>query len=171
MTVLGIITGVLICILGFYALATPFITFLGIGWLLGFLLLANGIEAIILGFRQEKKDVWKIILGALLVILGLVLAFNGLQRFLTDVFVAYMIGASIIISGINQIIAACKLLKLSKGTAILSLICGVLSIIIGLMALGHPFLTMISVGYIIGFCIVFQGINLVLMSLSKKKES
>lgn len=170
MTILGIITGILICILGFYALSTPFITFLGIGWLLGFLLLANGIESIILGFKKEKKDIWKIILGAILAILGLLLAFNGMQRFLTDVAVAFLIGDCIIISGINQIIVGAKLCKVSKGTGILSIVCGVLSIIIGLMALGHPFLTMISVGYIIGFCIIFQGINLVVLAIGKKKE-
>lgn len=170
MTILGIITGILICILGAYAFATPFVTFLGIGWLLGFLLMANGIESVIIGCKKEKKDIWKIVLGVVVAILGLVLICNGIQRFLADVMVAYMIGASIIVSGINQIIVGSKLCKVSKGTGILSIVCGVLSVIIGLLAFGHPILTMISVGYIIGFCVMLQGINLIVMSVCGKKE-
>ena len=43
-----LITGIMTVLLGFYAVVQPMRTFLAIGWILGMLLLVNGIELVVL---------------------------------------------------------------------------------------------------------------------------
>ena len=55
-----------------------------------------------------------------------------------------MVGAIILIYGIFQIAAGTKVYKTSKGKGILSIVCGVLSVIVSIISFTHPVLTMIS---------------------------
>ena len=168
MTALGVITGIIMCILGVYSVSIPFKTFLGIGWLLGMLVMVVGLEYIVAGCKKEKKDVWKIICGVLITILGIIMLSNGVQRFLTDMMAVYMVGAAVLISGISQIVNGAKVCKTSKSWGVLGIVLGVLSIILALIALGHPILTMISVGYIIGFNIIVFGVDMIIASVAGK---
>lgn len=125
---LTLITGVLTLLLGVYTLVRPMRTFLAIGWILGILLFVNGIELVILSLSKEKKEIGACILGVLEGLAGIILLFSGIQRFITDVMAAYMVGAIILIYGIFQIAGGTKVYKTSKGKGILSIVCGVLSI-------------------------------------------
>ena len=58
MKALTIITGVLTAIFGIIAFTMPLRVFLGLGWILGVLILINGIETIIRAF-SGKKDIWQ----------------------------------------------------------------------------------------------------------------
>ena len=109
------ITGVLTLLLGVYTLVRPMRTFLAIGWILGILLFVNGIELVILSLSKEKKEIGGCILGVLEGLAGIILLFSGIQRFITDVMAAYMVGAIILIYGIFQIAAGTKVYKTSKG--------------------------------------------------------
>lgn len=156
--IITMITGILTVLLGFYAVVRPMRTFLAIGWILGMLLFVNGIELVILSLSKEKKDIGGCILG----VLGrtwadIILLFSGVQRFLTDIMATYLVGASVLIYGIFQIVAGVKKFKDSKGKAILAIVCGVLSIIVSIIAFTHPVLTMFSVGYMIAFAVLIAG--------------
>lgn len=170
MKALGIITGILMIILGGYAIGVPFKTFLGIGWFLGVLFLINGIQMAIYAFSQKKKEILQGIIGILVTIGGVIILFNGVQRFLTDVMIAYLIGFYVIISGVMQICNGAKNVKADKGISILKIICGVFSIVAGIFAVGHPFMTMFSVGYLIAFSVIFQGIDIILLTVGMGKE-
>lgn len=172
MKVIGIITGILMMILGGYAMTVPFRTFLGIGWFLGILFLVNGIEMVIHALGK-KKNIWQTIMGVLLSIGGVLILFNGVQRFLMDRMLAYLIGFYVIIAGVTQIYDGVKNMKEAKGVNILKIICGVLSIIVGIFSVLHPILTMFSLGYLIAFALIFQGINMILLviGMGKKKEN
>lgn len=171
MKVIGIITGILMMILGGYAMAVPFRTFLGIGWFLGALFLINGVEMIIQEFRK-KKNIWQIIIGILMAISGVIILFNGVQRFLTDMMLVYLIGFYVIMSGVMQIYTGVKNMKNEKSMNILKIICGIFSVIAGIFAVMHPILTMFSLGYLIAFALVFQGISMILLTagMNKKKN-
>ena len=130
---LTLITGVLTLLLGVYTLVRPMRTFLAIGWILGILLFVNGIELVILSLSKEKKEIGACILGVLEGLAGIILLFSGIQRFITDVMAAYMVGAIILIYGIFQIAAGTKVYKTSKGKGILSIVCGVLSVIVSII--------------------------------------
>ena len=79
---------------------------------------------------------------------------------------AYLVGTIVLIYGIFQIIAGVKVYKFSKGKGILGIVCGVLSILISMIAIAHPLLTMISTGYMIAFSVLMQGINMVVLGLN-----
>ena len=168
--IITLITGILTVLLGFYAVVRPMRTFLAIGWILGMLLLVNGIELVVLSLSKEKKDI-----GACILVLeglgGIVLLFSGVQRFLTDIMATYLVGGSVLIYGIFQIVAGVKKFKDSKGKGILAIICGVLSIIVSIIAFTHPVLTMFSVGYMIAFSVLMQGINMIVLAVNFGKAS
>ena len=111
---LTLITGVLTLLLGVYTLVRPMRTFLAIGWILGILLFVNGIELVILSLSKEKKEIGGCILGVLEGLAGIILLFSGIQRFITDVMAAYLVGASILVYGIFQIVGGTKVYKTSK---------------------------------------------------------
>ena len=163
--IITMITGILTVLLGFYAVVRPMRTFLAIGWILGMLLFVNGIELVILSLSKGC------ILGVLEGLGGIILLFSGVQRFLTDIMATYLVGASVLIYGIFQIVAGVKKFKDSKGKAILAIVCGVLSIIVSIIAFTHPVLTMFSVGYMIAFAVLMQGINMIVLAVNFGKES
>ena len=160
---LTLITGVLTLLLGVYTLVRPMRTFLAIGWILGILLFVNGIELVILSLSKEKKEIGA---GVLEGLAGIILLFSGIQRFITDVMAAYMVGAIILIYGIFQIAVGTKVYKTSKGKGILSIVCGVLSVIVSIISFTHPILTMISAGYMIAFSVLMQGINMIVLGIN-----
>ena len=163
---LTLITGVLTLLLGVYTLVRPMRTFLAIGWILGILLFVNGIELVVLSLSKEKKEIGACILGVLEGLAGLILLFSGIQRFITDVMAAYMVGAIILIYGIFQIVGGIKTYSTSKGKGILSIICGILSVIVSIISFTHPVLTMISAGYMIAFSVLMQGINMIVLGIN-----
>lgn len=170
MKIFAIIIGVLTAILGCFALAMPLAVFLGIGWILGALLLINGITGAITSF-SKKNDALQGIFNILIAIGGGIILFNTFSRVMTDMFLAYLAGFVIIVYGIEIIICAIKGMKLSTAMGVVGIICGVLSIVAGVFAIMHPVFTMISVGYIIGFSVIMQGINMIIIACSVKKDA
>ena len=61
--------------------------------------------------------------------------------------------------------------KDSKGKAILAIVCGVLSVIVSIIAFIQPVLTMFSVGYMIAFAVLMQGINMIVLAVNFGKEN
>lgn len=168
--IVAMITGVLTVLLGIYTIVRPLRTFLSVGWILGVLLLVNGIELVVISMSKEKKKIGAIVLGVLEAIGGLILLFSGVQRILTDITAAYLVGLCILVYGIYQIINGTKIYKESKGKGVLGIICGILSVLISLMSFTHPILTMFSVGYMIAFSILMQGINMIVLAVSIGKN-
>ena len=126
----------------------------------------NVIDLLILFLFNVKNEFFVCILGVLEGLAGIILLFSGIQRFITDVMAAYMVGAIILIYGIFQIAAGTKVYKTSKGKGILSIVCGVLSVIVSIISFTHPVLTMISAGYMIAFSVLMQGINMIVLGIN-----
>lgn len=168
MKTFAIITGVATAILGVYGLCVPLRVFLGLGWLIGALYLVNGIS-LILGAVQKKKEVWQGVLGGLVAVFGLIMLCNLWLRFLNDMMMAYFAGLSVLACGVCILVAGINTWKTSKGMALLNILCGVLAILGGVFAFLHPVLTMISVGYIICFNVLIQGISMIAWGIAYKK--
>lgn len=168
MKVFAIITGILTTILGFFAMTMPLRVFLGIGWLLGVLVLANGISGTINAFCK-MQDVWQGILNILISIGGGVILFNTFSRVMTDMFLAYLAGFVIIMYGVNMLLTAIKNWKESTLMGVVGIICALFSIVAGGFSIMHPVFTMISLGYIIGFSVIMQGVNMIVLACSVKK--
>lgn len=114
MKIFGVILGILTAILGIVACAMPVRTFMGIGWLVGVVLMVCGIQMLITALSGKIKSVAKAVLGVLLAFIGLILLCGTVARVMTDVFVVYLVGATIIIYGIYQIVAAIKIILSNK---------------------------------------------------------
>jgi uncharacterized membrane protein HdeD (DUF308 family) len=84
-------------------------------------------------------------------------------------FLAYLAGFVIIVYGVNMFLSAIKNIKESTAMGVIGIICGALSIIAGVFSIMHPVLTMISLGYIIGFSVIMQGVNMIVLACSVKK--
>ena len=170
MKALAIITGIAIVILGIYGMCTPFATFLGMGWLVGILFLINGIELIAGAFTKEKKNVWQCVLGIIVSLFGIAMLSRMGLRFMTDTVIAYCAAIAAIAYGIYMIVTGVKAFKVNAGIGVLSIICAIAAIIAGIFALGHPILTMISLGYIICGSIIMQGVNMIVLACAVKKD-
>ena len=88
---------------------------------------------------------------------------------MTDMFLAYLAGFVIIVYGVNSFISAIKNFKESTAAGVLGIICAVLSVVAGVFSIMHPVFTMISVGYLIGFSIIMQGVNMIVLACAIKK--
>ena len=88
---------------------------------------------------------------------------------MTDAILAYLAGIIIIAYGISAIVSGFKGMKESETMGILAIICGVLSIISGCFSVMHPVITMVSLGYLIAFNVIMQGINKVVMAFAAGK--
>ncbi len=166
--VIGIILGVLTVILGVYGMFIPGRVFLSVGWMLGILLFASGIQMLVVGLKAEKKDVVSCILGVLCIIGGIILFFSGVQRLFADSIIIWLLAFGLICFGVFQIINGVQLRKQEGKGGVLEIVLGVLSIIVGILAAGHPIITAISTGFIIAWDIILQGINIILLSMGKK---
>lgn len=94
-----------------------------------------------------------------------------MQRALTDLMIAYLIGFNLLFYGVLRIMEAYRLYKASeKKSATLLLICGIVSAIAGILSVGHPVMTMISVGFIIAFNLISQGISVIMVACMVKGE-
>lgn len=164
----GIVLGILTALVGVYAFCVPLSVFLGIAWVIAILIVVNGVDAIVDGASGVNKNVGKIVLGSLVTLGGILLFFSGILRFMTDIFMVYLIGGALIVYGVFQIYSGWKTRTVSKGMGIASIVCGVLSVIGGILAFGHPLLTMISVGYIIAFNLIMQGVNMIVIAVNKR---
>ena len=171
MKIFGVILGVIIAILGIMACAMPVRTFLGLGWLVGIILLVCGIQMLINALIGRVKNIGRAVLGVVLAFVGICLLCGGVARFMTDVFLVYLVGATIIIYGIYQIVESLRTMREDKMYGIFGIIVGVVSIIAGAFGMGHPILSMLSLGILIGFALIMQGINLVLFALRGPKTA
>ena len=170
MKIIAIITGILTAILGCCAIGMPLRTFLGIGWILGALVFVNGITGAVTAFAK-KKDVWQGIFNILIAIGGGIILFNTVSRVMTDMFLAYLAGFVIIVYGVSTLISAIKNMKLSVAMGVLGIICAVLSIVAGVFSIMHPVFTMVSLGILIGISIIMQGVNMIILACSIKKDA
>jgi len=170
MKALGVVSGIIMCILGGCAMAMPFRTFLGIGWLVGALFFVYGIQTAINAMQKEKKDGWTCALGVLAAVLGIWITFSGVQRALTDMTIAYLVGALLIASGVLRLMESAKMFKeWEKKQGVILALCGLLALVVGFFAVGHPIMTMISVGYIIAINLMVQGITMIVAACMMKK--
>lgn len=171
MKVLTIIMGAAMCVLGVCAATMPFRIFLGLGWIVGALFLVNGVTMAINGFKKETKNTWAGVFGIISAILGLWITFSAMQRALTDLMIAYLIGFNLILHGVLHTMEAYKLYKAGeKKSAILLGVCGIVSAIAGILSVGHPIMTMISVGFIIAFNLISQGVSVIMVACMVKGE-
>ncbi len=167
MKVMAIISGVLTLVLGIYAMCNPAIAAASIGWYLGFVFLVNGTQGLMLAGKNATSKTYDIVFGIISLLAGFSLLFNQLARIFTDFIIVAMVAIVVVIYGVTLIVKAFAQKKAGASWGV-TLIGGILSTIIGIVSLGHPLVTALSLGLFIGMSLTMQGI--VIIMLGSKSE-
>ena len=164
MTVVSIIVGVLMILIGFAMAFTPLLTFLGSGYLVIILFFIFGIVGVIRGISQKSFGTEFIfaILSLILGIIGLVVPGVAIMN---NFVILYMAAGWFFVRGILSIVAAIgsKKLGASTGVMVLGIILGILEIILGAYSVAHPMVLAIALGLLIGFYFIESGINMIIL--------
>ena len=174
--VLAIIFGVLIIVGGIYCLMTPATTYMSLAWMLGIVMIVDGIANIVTWFQLRKEGLsngWVLFDGVISIIFGIVLLGSFAARFAVDLFFAYAIAIWLIVTGIMRIGHSLQMRKLNQGIQPQSigerwwfaLIMGILVIIAGVMCLFNPMIAMMSMGMLIGISVIFVGVSVIALAV------
>lgn len=169
MKIVTIILGVLTTLLGGYCIFRPGLAALSLAWLLGIMLVISGINIAINYFAKKIGSGWDAFFGILSILSGIVLLSNYYGAFFADTVIVYFIVAFVLISGILRVMGSWKMKK--RGLPWLwSMIFGIISILIAIVAMFHPLMGVALVGYMVAFSIMTQGINTLCLGLSLKNK-
>ena len=125
----GIGIGILMIVLGMIAIARPFFASIASALVFGWIFMIAGIVQITYAFgsRKDGHIVWKLIIGVLYVLAGILIAANPLQGVLT---LALVLGITIFMQSAIQVVMAFRMRPARNwGWVLLS---GILGIILGI---------------------------------------
>ncbi len=170
--IVSVILGILMIVSGIYCLATPGITFLAVGWIIGFNMIADAIGNIITWKDREDEgmaDGWTLAGAIVSLIFGIVLLGSNAMQFSVNLFVAYMAAIWLIVIGILRLIRSSRLHQFHKtfDTNVIAkrwwvvMLNGILLIVLGILSMMNPSITAFAIGTMMGLNVLFAGINLI----------
>ena len=119
----------------------------------------------------EKSPIWlritQIILGAIAIALSAAVLANP---DVTSLFFVTLLGISLIMVGISKIIEGILVKQLSKGSRIISIIVGAISIGGGFFSLAHPIVALVTLIMVITIFILIHGAGLIGNGIASKNE-
>jgi uncharacterized membrane protein HdeD (DUF308 family) len=120
----------------------------------------------------EKSPTWlriaQIVLGAIAIALSVAVLANP---DVTSLFFVTLLGISLIMVGISKIIEGALVKQLSKGTRIISIIIGAISIGGGFFSLAHPIAALLTLIMVITIFILIHGAGLIGNGIASRNES
>jgi len=177
MKIVGIILGILLIISGIYCAITPLATFAALGWLVGAVMVVEGVGGIMNFFARRKLGLvsgWTLVGAIASLALGICVLFNIVLRVGIDTMIAYLVSIWLIVIGIMRAVAAIHLRnERHAGSQVgsnwgLILALGILITIIGVICFFYPLLAMEGVGIWMGFGIASTGASMVAGSITAR---
>ena len=164
-----LLRGILLLILGGYALFHPGMTVMALTKVLGIFVLVDGVVAIlagILGWTDSRG--WTILRGILGIVIGIfVLGHANVIAGIAAIVIVFVLAAQAIASGILEIIVAIRQRKKIEGEGWL-ILSGVLSIVFGLILAAAPLTTAAILIRILGVFAICFGIMLIILAFRAK---
>jgi uncharacterized membrane protein HdeD (DUF308 family) len=160
-----LLRGILLLVLGLYALARPGMTLVVFTQVLAVFVLADGVLALLAGiFGWTESRLWMIVRGALAILVGVfVLGHAAVVGMIAATILVFVFAFQAIVGGVLEIVVAIRERKEIEGEGWL-IVGGVLSIIFGLILLASPLMSSLILIRILGaFAIVF-GVALIVNS-------
>jgi uncharacterized membrane protein HdeD (DUF308 family) len=158
--------------IGIAAILWPAITVLTLVWMFALFMIADGVASTAIGFRGEADGtVWwtMVFVGALAILAGVVTAGMALVRpELTLATMVILVGASAILRGVVEILAAIRLRKVIDDEWLLGL-SGFLSILFGALIISRPDAGVVAMGILIGAFMLLLGTLAVALSLRLRR--
>ncbi len=163
----AIALGILMMIAGLVAVTAPFLASLAATLLFGWLFVVGGIIQLVHAFnsRKEGQFVWKVLLGLLYIVAGLIVVFYPLKGLLT---LTLVLGITIFVQSVLQVIMAFQLRPdPSWGWVLFS---GILGIILGIFIWSKwPQDALWILGLWVGLNLVFDGLGIAMLAVSARK--
>jgi len=163
---LSLIFGILMIVLGAIAIARPFFAGIAVNFYLGWIFVIGGIIQVIYAVqtRDEGQFFWKLLIGILYFIAGLILLLYPLEGLLT---LTWVVGVSVLISGFTQTVWAFVLRP--EGDWRWVLFRGLLAIALGIWVLADwpddaPWL----IGLLVGLNLISDGIGIATFSIAAR---
>lgn len=155
-----LIRGVLLVLFGTLMFIQPAATLLNLLWLMGIYWIVDGIFNLIEGVRghAEKSRIRLFFIGIASILAGLFILGNPLVAGLVSgISLAYLIGITIIISGIMTIFAGRDKDK-PRRWRLSGVIMGILYVLFGLFVITHPVATMATLTWLFSIWAIVAGI-------------
>ena len=170
--IITIILGVVMIVTGVYCLFTPAMTYLSIGYIVGFNMVLDAVGGIVTWSDRKNRgtaDVWTLIGAISSLIFGVILLGSAAMQLIVDMMIVYIAAAWLIVIGVIRIIRAAKLRKMHKEfeTRILGkrwwviMLMGIALVACGVFSFANPSGLMIAIGINFGVNIIAAGACLI----------
>ncbi len=166
---LPLVRGILLFILGAYALFRPAMSLAAFTQVAGFFLVFDGILAIAAGVvGQVPSRLWTIVRGVIAVLAGIFVFANPvLVAGITATFVVSVIGVLAIVTGIMEIVAAIQDRKEIEGEGWL-ILGGVLLVLIGVALLATPLAFGLTMTRVLGGLAIVSSVAMIVFAFRLK---
>jgi uncharacterized membrane protein HdeD (DUF308 family) len=161
--------GVLILVLGVFALLLPAVAALATTFALAWLVLAIGVLQLIDAYQSRKQPgvAWKIVSGLLNLAVGALFLIYPIEAVLA---ITLLLGALILAVGVTDILLAFRLRPQAGWGWVLAM--GILSVLAGiLIAIGWPQNSFSILGLYVALSLVFGGVWRIMLSLMLRKAA
>lgn len=167
---LTLIRGILLIVLGIYALLNPAMTLLILVQVIGFYLMLDGLIAMWAAVSgQTPARLWVGLRGGLMILVGLfILAHPLIVTAISANVLAYLLAASFIVSGIFEIVTAIQDRKQIEGEGWL-ILGGAIAILFGLIIFLAPMQAMATIIRVVGIFAIIAGITIVTAAIRLRK--
>ncbi|MCR5775704.1 MAG: DUF308 domain-containing protein [Lachnospiraceae bacterium] len=167
MTIISIILGAIMIIVGMSCAFNPGATFLQAGFLISIFMLVYGILGIIRVFKKQS-GILDAVISVLALIVGVCAIIKPGTTLAVDIMIIYMTAAWFTLRGIFEIILAFSVKNINRNW-IWELILGILSLVVGIYSFAHPTVMALAIGLLIGFYFITTGIDLIVMAVAVNK--
>ncbi len=164
--------GIILVLTGIVLLVFPTATLTVLIFVLGIYWLMDGISTIIASFQRRNTQNswgWGLFTGILGVLAALVvLSKPMLSAVLTTSFLMWFLGISAIIYGVSGLITGFQLPKSISRTSMIW--GGVFSILFGVVLISSPYLSVLTIMYVIGIIAIIGGIAILYVGSKMKNK-
>ena len=158
--------GILLVVVGILMFTQPGTTLLSLLWFMGIYWIVDGVFSLIEGVRghPEKSRIWMFIRGIVSILAGIFILGNPLVAgLISGSFLTYLIGFTVIISGLMMIFAGREKDGVRQWS-VWGLIMGILYVLFGLFVITHPLVTLASLVWIFSIWAIVAGVVAVVMA-------
>ena len=165
--------GVLLVLFGILMFIQPAATLLNLLWFMGIYWIVDGIFNLIEGVRghAEKSRIQLFVIGIVSIFAGIFILGNPLVAGLVSgTLLAYLIGITIIISGIMTIFARRDKDK-ARRRRLSGMIMGILYVLFGLLVITHPVSTMATLIWVFSIWAIVAGVIAIITAFQLRGQA
>lgn len=162
---LVLLRGILLVLLGLFALFAPGSALLALVWVFGAYAIVDGVVAVAAGVRHRSSErhwVWHIVVGIVSIVAGIVaFAWPGI----TAVAILFVIAFWSIAAGIAEIVQSFAMRRLGSASWGWMLAAGILGVVFGVLLIAWPGAGLLTLLWLLGIYAIVTGVVLVVVAV------